>query len=308
MSNLTLFTQQVDDSDEYISLGTGQLTELGESVRPSYTSRQIRFKNGAFSRFVNGEQIGKSLHNSINVVIVGMTPNAGREYYADAYDPSNKTPKPPACWSLDGVTPHESIHVPQASSCKSCPNSIKGSDATGTSTSCKYRRQLSVLLAEDHSGEMWSLNLASQSMFGESTSNNKPFEAYVKNLVALGASPDQVVTQIHPTERKGSACVEFSALRPLKKTEYAVVTAVQETGEPKRNAYREGLVNVAKREQAKLAAPAQTKTIAAPATQSDDASPWGGEEPVAEPTVKAVKTTKTAPATSNAASFVESDW
>lgn len=89
----------------------------------------------------------------MRVVILDYNERRGRRYYAGDYNPDKKAA--PACWSDDGLTPHESVKEPPCGvggSCKTCPMSAKNSkvNAFGKGVAaCAEHRVIVVVPAND---------------------------------------------------------------------------------------------------------------------------------------------------------------
>jgi hypothetical protein len=76
-------------------------------------------------------------------------------------------------------------------------------------------------------GEVYQLNLASKSLFGESVGDNThPFESYTKYLANNGKSLDYVVTQLSFNEENDNQSILFTPLRYITKQQYAVTSEV----------------------------------------------------------------------------------
>jgi hypothetical protein len=88
-----------------------------------------------------------------------------------------------------------------------------------------------VVLEEDFGssleGEVYQMNLASKSLFGESVGDNThPFESYTKYLANNGKSLDYVVTQLSFNEDNDNQSILFTPTRFINKGEYAVTSKV----------------------------------------------------------------------------------
>ena len=99
----------------------------------------------------------------------------------------------------------------------------------GNSKSCRYSRRLALVLEEDFGtsleGEVYQMNLASKSLFGEGGADNAhTFENYAKYLANNGKSLDYVVTQISFNEDNDNQSVLFTPVRFINKGEYAVTS------------------------------------------------------------------------------------
>jgi hypothetical protein len=280
MSNIALLNQDLPDF-----LQTAGVSELTKQLAGKTGAKRIVPKNGIFRKMVGGEEMGK-VKGNLDVVIVNASPKVGRIFYAKAWTP-DADPSAPDCFSNDGIAPDAGASAPQASRCDTCAQNIKGS-GQGTSKACRYSRRIAVNLVEDFGtsleGEVYQLNLASKSLFGEGVGDNShTFENYTKYLANNGKSLDYVVTTLSFNENNDNQSVLFTPARFINKQEYAV------TSEAAKKPETQKLV-IMTPYQADMAGKQQA--LAAPA-----AAPKA-EEAVAEPTkresTKAEKPTPTA--------------
>ena len=223
MSNITILNQDLPDF-----LQTAGVSELTKQLAGKSGVKRIVPKNGIFRKMVGGEEMGK-VKGNLDVVIVSASPKVGRIFYSKAWTP-DADPTAPDCFSNDGIAPDAGSTAPQSSRCDNCAQNIKGS-GQGTSKACRYSRRIAVNLVEDFgtslSGEVYQLNLASKSLFGESVGDNThPFESYTKYLANNGKSLDYVVTQLSFNEENDNQSVLFTPTRFINKGEYAVTSEV----------------------------------------------------------------------------------
>jgi len=223
MSNLALLNQALPDF-----LQTVGVSDLTRQLAGKTGAKRIVPKNGIFRKMVGGEEMGK-IKGNLDVVIVNASPKVGRVFYAKQWTPDSE-PSAPDCFSNDGNAPDTSSKSPQASRCDTCAQNIKGS-GQGTSKACRYSRRIAVNLVEDFGtsmqGEVYQLNLASKSLFGESVGDNThPFESYTKYLANNGKSLDYVVTQLSFNEENDNQSILFTPTRFITKQEYAVTSEV----------------------------------------------------------------------------------
>ena len=281
MSNIALLNQDLPDF-----LQTAGVSELTKQLAGKTGAKRIVPKNGIFRKMVGGEEMGK-VKGNLDVVIVNASPKVGRIFYAKAWTP-DADPSAPDCFSNDGIAPDAGATAPQASRCDTCAQNIKGS-GQGTSKACRYSRRIAVNLVEDFGtsleGEVYQLNLASKSLFGEGVGDNShTFENYTKYLANNGKSLDYVVTTLSFNENNDNQSVLFTPARFINKQEYAV------TSEAAKKPETQKLVTMTPY-QADMAGKQQA--LAAPAQAAPKA-----EEAVAEPTkresTKAEKPTPTA--------------
>lgn len=234
MSNLTIIDQNLPDF-----LQTAGVSELTKQLAGKSGVKRIVPKNGIFRKMVGGEEMGK-VKGAINVVIVNASPKVGRIFYAKAWRPDAE-PTAPDCFSNDGVTPDAGANNPQASACNDCPQNIKGS-GMGNSKACRYSRRIAMVLEEDFGtaleGEVYQMNLASKSLFGDSVGDKThTFENYSKYLANNGKSIDHVVTQVSFNEENDNQSVLFTATRFINKNEYDVTSKVSARPEIQKMVY-----------------------------------------------------------------------
>ena len=210
---------------------TPRKSKLGEAlVGSGLTTRRIQTNtNGTFKRIVNGDQIGDAVRGYIDVIVVGALPEISRVYYKEKYDPKKEATLP-NCWSNLGDKPDPSASDPQSTACISCPQNIKGSSDTG-GRACRFQRRISVLLADDLSGEVYQFNIPAKSLFGKGNGNVHPFENYIKFLKHNNEAADTVVTNISYNLNADSMEFQFSPVRSLSDDEYELVLAAQDKPE-----------------------------------------------------------------------------
>ena len=228
MSNITVIDQDLPDF-----LQASGISELTKSLMGSAGTKRIVPKNGIFRKEISGKEMGK-IKGDLNVIIVNSSPKVGRIFYAAQWTPDAK-PVPPDCFSNDGNVPDAGSANKQADRCDSCPQNIKGS-GMGNSKACRYSRRIAVLLEDDFGtaleGEVYQMNLASKSLFGESPSATEHvFESYVKYLGNNGKSLDWYITKLSFNENNDNQSILFSAVEHIKRHHYDVITKVGNTPE-----------------------------------------------------------------------------
>jgi len=168
MSNLTIFK---DPSALTTPRAKGTTTALAQSMVQSTSIRRIATNtNGTFKRIVGGEQIGNAIRGEFNCIIVDALPKVSRTFYAGKYDPNAKATLPD-CWSNLGEKPEAAAKAPQASSCISCPQNVKGSGENG-GRACRYQRRIAILVMGDPTGSHRSGGTSVVS--GQYTCNPRP--------------------------------------------------------------------------------------------------------------------------------------
>lgn len=297
MSNIALLNQDLPDF-----LQTAGVSELTKKLAGKTGTKRIVPKNGIFRKMVGSEEMGK-VKGTLDAVIVNASPAVGRIFYAKAWTPESE-PSAPDCFSNDGQAPDASASNPQASRCDSCQQNIKGS-GMGNSKACRYSRRLALALVEDFGtsleGEIYQMNLASKSLFGDSNVDNAfTFENYTKYLANNGKSLDYVVTSIGFNEDNDNQSVLFTPARFINKGEYAVTSTLGAKPEVQKlvvmtpfqaeQAGKQALAAPAPKAEAKAEAAVDTpeptkretkKTAAAPADKKDLSSvvkAWSDEE------------------------------
>lgn len=221
MSNLTILNQELPDF-----LQNAGLSELTKQIAGKSGVKRIVPKNGIFRKMVGGEEMGK-VKGAINVVIVNASPKVGRIFYAKQWTPDAE-PTSPDCFSNDGAVPDAGAANPQSDRCDSCDQNIKGS-GMANSKACRYSRRLAVMLEENFNSalenDVYQMNLASKSLFGDSPSDKThKFENYSKYLANNGKSLDYVVTEISFNEDNDNQSVMFTATRFINKAEHTVTS------------------------------------------------------------------------------------
>ena len=223
MSNLTLLNQDLPDF-----LQQAGVSELTKQLAGRTGAKRIVPKNGIFRKVVGGEEMGK-VKGDLNVIVVNASPHVGRIFYAQAWTPDAE-PTSPDCFSNDGRAPDAGSTNKQADRCDSCERNIKGS-GQGNSKACRYSRRIAVVLEEDFGtsleGEVYQMNLASKSLFGDSVGDNThTFENYTKYLANNGKSLDYVVTQVSFNEDNDNQSVLFTPVKFINKAIHSVTSKV----------------------------------------------------------------------------------
>jgi hypothetical protein len=213
-----------DLPDFLANAGVSELTK--QLAGNSNAVKRIVPKNGIFRKEVGGKEMGK-IKGDIKVIVVNASPHVGRIFYAQAWNPDSE-PTSPECFSNDGRAPDAKAKAPQSERCDSCQNNIKGS-GQGASKSCRYSRRIAVVLEDDFGtplqGDVYQMNLASKSLFGDSVGENThTFENYSKYLANNGKSLDYVVTQISFNEDNDNQSVLFTPIGYINKSQYEVTS------------------------------------------------------------------------------------
>lgn len=275
MSELTILNQDLPDF-----LQNAGVSELTKQLAGKSGVKRIVPKNGIFRKTVGGEEMGK-LKGNLNAIVVNASPHVGRIFYAKAWSPDAE-PTAPDCFSNDGRTPDAGAVNKQAERCDSCTQNTKGS-GMGNSKACRYSRRIAIVLEEDFGtsleGEVYQMNLASKSLFGDGAGDNThTFENYTKYLSNNGKSLDYVMTQISFNEENDNQSVLFTPTRFIKQHEYLVTSEVASKPEVQKmvvmTPYQADASGRApKLEAPKAAAPAAESPIEEPVKREKKAEP-----------------------------------
>jgi hypothetical protein len=176
-------------------------------------NKRLSIKGSVFRKYAGGKEIGAIEDRFMNVIIVKMAHKASRMYYDKGYREGEKVS--PACWSSDSETPDADVKNPVASSCNSCPNSVKGSGDNGMGAKCKLSWRTAVVLPNDPAGDVMQLVLPATSAFGKEDNGRWPFRPYIQHLASHNVSAGRVVTKM-----------AFDTKSPTPKVLFAPVGAV----------------------------------------------------------------------------------
>ena len=224
MSNITIFEEPT--SVATVKRESRRMDRM--STGSGGSMRRIQLSNGrVFKRIVGGEQIGKSVPDQLDVIIVDWLAEPSRKFYASSYDKDAKATLPD-CWSNDGVTPEAGAKGKPASSCAACPKNVKGSGTGGKGKACRYERRLAVLVAGDPSGDVYQIAVPGASLFSDNDGNVYGFEGYKKFLLANGEALDTVVTRLIYDREADTAKIGFKAVRHLTEMEVSFVDSAQD--------------------------------------------------------------------------------
>jgi len=183
---------------------TDSMDTGGSSVpRISLKGKIFRFKDG-------GEEVEK-VKEDLDVIIVGMMPEAGtaKTFYAGEYNPDSADP--PDCSSSNGVTPDSWVSNPISQNCATCPNNKFGSAismAGKKSKACRDSKRLYLVKAKELKDEKpatWLLNVTVSSL--------KPFTLYGRELANQGIpTPSVVITRLNFDDDTSYPKLTFEAM------------------------------------------------------------------------------------------------
>ena len=271
MSNMTIF--QGSNLPAYLQNVELDATTKNLAGGSGGNNRRISIKGGVFRMMVNGEELMINEERAMNVVIVASSP-LGRTFYEGTYD-SEAAPKAPSCWSPDNTKPDAAVKEPQASTCMSCPQNIKGS-GQGESRACRFNQRIAVVLEGDLSGDVYQLSLPSTSIFGKGVDGQKlPMQAYVQTIAALKLPIGAVVTEMRFDTASSTPKLVFRGIRPLEESEYAISVRQGQS----EDALRAITMTVSQTDGVKPAAAPAAQQIAAPVSK---AAPKAEAKPIPE--------------------------
>jgi len=194
--------------------------------------KRISTKGGVFRLLSGGKEVASIDDRHLDVVIVNAAPKVSRTFYAGQYIEGEA--KGPDCWSADGDLPDASVAEPQAKSCATCPQNIKGS-GQGESRACRFSQRLAVVLANDLEGDVMQLTLAATSIFGKDEGEaRRPLQAYARFLAAQNINPEMVVTRLKFDTKAAVPKLFFMPVRWLEDDEYASAIEKGQTEDAKR--------------------------------------------------------------------------
>ena len=229
MSNMTLFkganlpsrlkNQELDDVTKSLMGGGG-----------GSTYKRISIKGNVFRMVSGGKEIATNEDRAMNVVIVAAAPDNSRTYYEGQYKEGEAIR--PACWSNDGKTPDKGVKNPQASTCASCPQNIKGS-GQGDSRACRFSRRLAVVLEGDMDGDVYGLTLPATSVFGKGEEGKLPLQAYATHIGQFGCPVTAVVTEMRFDIKSPTPKLTFKPVRPLTDEEDEIAVRQGQTADAK---------------------------------------------------------------------------
>lgn len=255
---------------DVLSIGGG-VDEDTRAVAGAGNYKRLSLKGGVFRKFVGGKETAAIEDRHLNVIFIKMAHNASRQYYKDMFKEDVKAS--PLCWSQDGEVPDPVVTQKQASQCKDCPQSIKGSGNDGNGTACRISWRTAVVLANDPAGDVLQLQLPATSVFGKAEGGKYPFKAYVQLLANNQISAGRVVTKMQFDTSVAQPKLVFSPVAAVP-ADVVPIIAEQSKTEEAENAIR--IIVAPPREESPVAA-AATPPVPTPTTS---------EESIPEPTVR----------------------
>ena len=192
----------------------------------SNQTKRISLRGGVFRKIVGGKEVSTADSSVMNIIIIKMAHTPSRVYYKDSYEEGKRVS--PICWSNDSNKPDVEVRKPQAKSCHTCPNSVRGSGFGGVGTSCRISWRVAIVLANDPEGDILELVLPSNSCFGKEEKGKWPFKTYIQMLANNNVSAGRIVTQMQFDPNSAKPRALFS---PVEAVEDWVLEAINSQAE-----------------------------------------------------------------------------
>jgi hypothetical protein len=262
-------------------------------------AKRISIKGGVWRLMSGGKEIAVNEDRAMNFIIVNAAPKVGRTYYAGTYDPDAEKAAAPVCWSANGDTPDSSVTDPQAKTCATCPQNIKGS-GQGDSRACRFSQRVAVVLENDLGGDVFQLSLPAASIFGNGEGGKLPLNAYVKFLAGFNVPVTAVVTEARFDTNAATPKLTFKAARALTEAEFKQCEAAGQSAAAKQAvtftvSQQDGVKQIEKRDEEFRSndKPAPKKAVEPEVEPEGEAEPGAATPPAEEAPTK--RTTKAAP-------------
>lgn len=171
--------EQVPDFIKRLAAKTERLFEdarsNGRAMPPT-----VSIKGSRFTLIFSGDRSPAPNPIQLDFVVVAVKKPMSRSFYAGKFDPTSDNYSPPACYSLDGVTPEDDATEKQNDVCRTCKQAEWGSrvDERGQeTTACRQHKQLVIKIAGVEG--IWLLNVPIGSV-------KKQWEVYATEVEAAG--------------------------------------------------------------------------------------------------------------------------
>jgi hypothetical protein len=218
MSEMSLFQ---NGSQLPAHIKRGELDPITRALMGN-NSKRISIEGGSFRLIVGGQEVAVKDERFMNVILLRAADTNTRTYYEGTYVKGAKAK--PACWSGDSVSPHEDVKNPQSSKCATCPQNIKGS-GQNESRACRYQRRLAILLENDIDGDIFAMSIPAASIFDNGEGRKMGLQQYARFLGGHGIDVNAVITEMRFDTAATAPKLTFSAVRPLEANEYSTVVS-----------------------------------------------------------------------------------
>jgi hypothetical protein len=196
---------------------------------------RIGLKGARFRLVQAGQEIAVKDEPYLDVIILGANVAINRTFYAGTYDPSVKAP--PACFSVDGISPAKDSAEPQSSKCATCPQNEKGSKVFEgrKARACAFSKRLAVMLSGDPEREVYQLDVKALSLFGDGVDAKGLYtlSGYAKFLAARGVRAEGLVTRLSFDTASSVPKLYFTPQSFIPEDEFAVVAKLAKSAEVK---------------------------------------------------------------------------
>jgi len=236
-------------ADKHITTVDSMDTGGGGVSRISLKNRKFTIKDG-------DDDI--KLGESINVVIVGITPQFGytKTYYATGYSPGESSA--PDCQSTDGLKPDGYVDSPVSDNCKTCEKNQWGSAKSRTgkkAKACHDSKRLHVILADEFENDDPTIHILTVTVM-----SLRPFGNYGKTLAKAGIpTPAIVITGLSFDEEATVPMLEFELVGVMD--EKLCIKSIDIAEEAPWDAWKKNTPALAATPKAKLEAPANTAEL-----------------------------------------------
>jgi hypothetical protein len=186
-------------------------------------NKRISIDGGVFRKFVGGKEVAAIEDRHMLLVLARMSHNPSRTYYSQAYKKGVKVS--PSCWSNDAKAPDPAVKNPPASTCDTCPFSVKGSGQGGQGTACRLSWRTAVVIPGDPGGDVMQLVLPATSCFGNEEGGKWPFRPYIQMLANNNISASRVITKAQFDTKASVPRLLFSPVGAVDEADVATIIA-----------------------------------------------------------------------------------
>lgn len=194
---------------------------ITKSLTGGSGGKRISIRGSVFRMMVDGKEVSVSEDRAMNIVVVNANNGVSRTFFAGAYVEGEHAQ--PTCSSDDGKVPRADSEKKQSLTCATCPMNIKGSSSDGKGRACGFNQRLAVVLDGELDGNVYQLNLPSQSIFGDVEDGKLPLQAYAKLLSSHNLPITAVITEMKFDIKSSTPKLTFRAIRALTEEEYNIV-------------------------------------------------------------------------------------
>jgi hypothetical protein len=206
------------------------------NIAPRASLDQLSYRGKVWRRIVDGEETQLTRTNGdgdtepvpiVSIVVLDHNKGRSRAYYAGAFEDGKNAA--PDCYSGDGVVPDAGVKEPCASTCATCPHSVKGSKITEAgkqTTACSPFKRVAVVPSQGiGKHKVMLLRLAQTSVWDKDNAENETkgwyaWDQYLDMLRARGAKHTAAVeTKVKFDINKPYPKLLFSAARWLNPEE-----------------------------------------------------------------------------------------